>query len=138
MKRQTALNHGFVHGQTILYGGRFPNRHARPITVKFTRSGARRIILRSDAGHADITLMAEEPFWAAPALPDAAHLLASMVVEYVNVSRQGQWSDADKPARLYGWAQCLIHAAMVTYGLSEEGATERIADMINDVETGRD
>ena len=61
-----------------------------------------------------------------------------MVSEYVTQSRREGVNRQTYPYVLSGWAQALIHAAMVTYGLDMEAATEHVGDMINDVETGRD
>lgn len=132
MKRQTGKAHGFEHGQTILYAGRNMTPIEQPVRCVITWSG-RRIMFRKPDGDTH-SLTISEPFWAAPALLSAEELLAHLVSEYVTRSRRNGVTSIERVAV----ADMLIYAAMITYGLSEEDATERVGDMINDVETGRD
>lgn len=132
MKRQTGKAHGFEHGQTILFAGQ-GLEPTEPVKAVFNQT-SRRIMIRLGDGKA-VSIHNSVPFWAAPTITPEG-VLASMVAEYVADSRRMVLVDHGREQRLYGWAQSLIHVAMIVYGLSEEDAAERVGDMINDVETG--
>lgn len=131
MKRLTALEHGFEHGQTILFAGQGVTRLTDARKGVFTQLSRRALIRFTDG--TSVSVQNSAAFWAMAAFPDGETVLGRMVAEYAAMT-DGRQRGTERTA---GWGEALIFVCQQVHGHDRAQATEWVGDMIGELRGSR-